>query len=122
MRTSSRMAAKSSFSRWRSASLPDCAMTRSSPRPASAASRETRFSGVSSTRRIFIRLSAAGSGSLYIACAADIFYLTRGSHRSGGLMAAHQSDPEHREELIQVDRLGDVIRSAGLDALGAVAL
>ena len=54
IRTSSRIAAKSSFRTWWSASFPEFASTNSSPKPLSAASRETRFSGVSSTSRIFI--------------------------------------------------------------------
>ena len=37
-------------------------------------------------------------------------------------MAAYQPDAQHREQLVQIDRLGNVIRGAGFDALGAVSL
>src|SRR5258706_10076355 len=49
------------FQQERSASMPEFARTSSCPSPSSAASNDTRFSGVSSTSRIFTRSGAVCS-------------------------------------------------------------
>src|SRR5580658_2808145 len=116
------MAAKSPSNRCRSASVPELASTSSCPNPSKAASRETRFSGVSSTRRILIRL---GTGSLAALLGVAVVITPYSNCWNGHLclfIATAHRNAQHREELLQVHRLGDVIGSAGLDTFCAVTL
>src|ERR1700694_3776892 len=125
------MAAKSSSSRKRQASIPDRARTSSSPKPSSAASSETRFSGVSSTRRIFT-LSWI-SCSFCMTVAVLIRLLSGGSAfrpnssilhprycHVGNFVAAVDPHPQHREELLEIHWLGDVVRSPRFNAFSAI--
>src|SRR5579872_5906143 len=116
IRTSRRMTAKSSLRRWRRASLPEFANTSSSPNTPRVASRETRFSGVSSTRRIFIFSSEAISGAGCKLWAVTEFPFLSGNSETGRrqFVAANQPDAQHGEELVEVNRLGDVIGGARL--------
>src|ERR1043165_8502882 len=102
MFASSRMTAHSSRSRKRSASSPEAASTIRCSNSASTCDKAKRLSGSSSPIRI-------------VACVATLMFVSAVSH-------APEPDAHHRYQLIGVDRLGDVFRSAGGDALLAIAL
>src|SRR4026207_1069704 len=101
MLASSRMTAHSSRSRKRSASSPEAASTIFCSSSASTCDNAKRLSGSSST----IRIVALGSAALMFDCAASY---------------APEPDAHHRDQLIGIDGLGDVFRSAGGDALRGV--
>src|SRR5437870_1974394 len=98
MFTSSRMTANSWFRTWRSASRPEYARTMVCPRSSSTASSASSFSGRSSTRRMETLPSVSG------------------------IPLPIQPNPQHRQELLRVDWLADVIARPRLDALFPVAL
>src|SRR5215470_18980997 len=97
--------------------------------PSSMVATASRLLGLSSTMR-----SAASAGAARASPLASPSEATRSARHSGSstspipLTSASQTarsvlaqpDPHHRENLIDVDRLGRVVRRAGLDALLAV--
>ena len=110
--TSSRISAMSSRSRCLSASEPEFARISSCPRPDRMASSASRFSGRSSTSRI--DTPEAGEGCTVTP-----------PHRSRARMlvvgGTDQPGPHHGQQLVQVDRLGDVVTRPGHQALVPVA-
>src|ERR1700675_3112952 len=98
--------------------MPELARTSSWPSPSSAASSEMRFSGVSSTSKIFTR---SGEGCSVGGSMPGLtpLYGRRGDLRQ--FVAPAHPHSKHREKIIQVDRFGDVVGSASLDAFRAVA-
>src|SRR5581483_6639560 len=128
--TSSRMAAKSSSSKCRRASIPERASTSSWPRPSSAASSETRLSGVSSTSRILTRSCGSDrDGCILVShgpadrpASKPSFMLDRVRRRSVPFMSAADPNTEYREQLFQIHGFRNVVGGAGFDALGAIAL
>src|SRR5579885_1123231 len=96
--------------------MPELANTSSSPRVYSAASSETRFSGVSSTSKILTFFAASeGTASGREAKLATVMFskIVSGVHHE--FAAARQPHAHHREQLVQVHRLGNVIRCARFD-------
>ena len=85
------------------------------PSGASTASSVLRFSGRSSTSRIGSRSPAVSSASAFVA-----FGLL--SFRSQVALYASSQTRIIDDQLIDIDRLGDVVRRAGRDRLLAVAL
>src|SRR4051812_30307883 len=118
MLTSSRMTANSSRSSRRRASLPDEAVTMFCPSSTRIDSSARIFSGRSSTTRMLTLSSSAGEPS------------ERGLRGAASVISApslaarrlEEPDAQQRQQLLGVDRLGDVVRGAGVDALLAVAL
>src|SRR5262249_10137520 len=97
------------------------AVTISPPSPERAASNETRFSGVSSTSRIFVRCSATGSDSCWMLKAGAVITSPRGQ-RVSQFPFPGDPNPENGKELFEIDWFGDVVRSSRLNTLGAIPL
>src|SRR3954468_14099438 len=128
------MTANSPFNSWRSASSPELATTTSATSSSTVemASRLRSSSSTSSTRA---GGSAAGGGGIAsvsaVACGTGgrvgrIVTLVLLGHdhvdRLRRFARAGNPYPQQREHEIDVDRLGDIVRSAGIQALLAVAL
>src|SRR5581483_5315450 len=129
------MTANSPFRRWRSASSPERART-TSPKSSSTVAMARRFRSSSSTRRTLARSaggaavagSSSGLGATGISPTGPFIgllgRLERDWRRRGGLRFAAASYPNayQRKEQLDVDRLGDIIGCAGIEALLPVAL
>src|SRR4030095_9083644 len=113
MLTSSSTSANSSFISRASASMPERALIRFWPSSPRIVSYDTSRAGWSSTSRMFTLSAARARGkrvpSTLLSCDTVI-------------RSAVQPHPHQRPQLLGVDRLGDVVRSAAFQALLAVAL
>src|SRR5512145_1764228 len=112
MLTSSSTSANSSFIRRASASTPERAVIRFWPSWPRIVSYDSRRAGWSSTSRMLTlsgRARGARSFSSVLSCVAL-------------MLLAVQPHPDQRQQLLGVDWLRDVVRSAGLQALLAIAL
>src|SRR3989442_12218646 len=120
MLTSSRITATSWSRRKRSASRPESTATIFSPSSASTDSIAIRCAAVSSTIRMSTRSRDAGrSGSGSAPDPSNVLIGLACSPRSS---SADQPRPEHGDELLGIDRLGEIVPGPGLDALLAIAL
>src|SRR5207237_6088949 len=123
MDTSRRMTANSVLSRWRSAAFPLRARTRFWPSFERTASRARSLSSRSSTRRILTFRDATaplfrGAVSLVARNGVAIGLVVRVFSMGASTV---QPETEDSAQLLGVDRLGEIIRSAGGDAFLAVA-
>src|SRR5262245_55486683 len=133
MFTSRRMTAKSSCNRCWSAASPELATTSVWPSCSNALHTAIVVRSSSSTMSTFA-FGAAGcreeSGdssdgadcdmvprSHLARCGTERYDVrTPGATRRPGLFRPLKPDPEYRHQLVHVDRLGDIVRSAGIDA------
>src|SRR4029434_2874779 len=104
-------------SRCRSSPRPESTGTMFSPSSASTDSTAIRCAGASSTIRMSTRSHAAGFEAPPTPSKVLI-----GSARRIVSPLANQPRPQHRDELLGVDRLGQIIPRPGLDTLLTIAL
>src|SRR5262245_9028224 len=122
MLTSRRMTATSWSRRKRSASRPDSTATTFSPSSVSTDSTANRCAAVSSTMRMLTRSpDAGGSGARSLPPRSSVGLI--GLPRSAPTPpSTDQPRPQHRDELLGIDRLGEIVPGAGLAALLSIAL
>ena len=120
--TSSRIAAKSCSRQARRASLPDWALISSWPSPSNTASNATRFSGLSSTSRIFTVSGWGASGVIAATVATSLSVISACRFRSRLRVHLGQPHPEQGHEFFEYDRLGYVVRSSRFDTFFPVTL